>query len=88
MEKAKKDTKENIFTPKRNVRFFVVNFVGFAVMCAIFWPILDMLWSKLDGSTYTWTVSNGIIEPIVFSLIFTIIEFVAWNFFHPEKEKK
>ncbi|MBR3252496.1 hypothetical protein IKF84_00260 [Candidatus Saccharibacteria bacterium] len=51
----------------------------------IMWPLLELLFSKIDSSTYTWTWVNGILEPIIFGLIFCAIEFIGWNLFHKQK---
>ena len=80
------DKKENIFTPKKNVRFFFVSFIGLAIACMLIWPPLDMLFDSISGDTYSWSVWGGIGVPIIFSLILTSIEFIFWNFFHPNKK--
>ena len=77
--------KTSIFTPQRTVKFFIVSFIGTTIACMIIWPILELLFSKIDNSTYTWTWLNGIVEPLVFGLLATIVEFVGWNFFHKTK---
>ena len=81
------DKKDNILTPKRNVKYFILNTVVLAVACIVMWPLLEMLWAKLDGNTYEWTVIGGIVEPIAFAILCTIVEFVGWNLFHKEKKK-
>ncbi len=80
------EKKENIFTPHRTVRYFFVNLITMAVVAMIIWPLMDMLFSKFENSTYTWTIRNGIIEPCVFAVIITAIEFIFWNFFHKKKQ--
>ena len=80
------DKKDNIFTPKRNIRFFLVNFITLSVACMIIWPPLDMLFDLITGDTYSWDVWGGIGVPIIFSLIFTCIEFIFWNFFYSKKK--
>lgn len=77
--------KESIFTPKRTVKYFLINFVAMALIAMLIWPLLDLMFQGFDTSKYTWTWINGIIEPIVFAIIIDIIEFVFWNAFHKKK---
>ena len=80
------EKKENIFTPKRTVKFFIVDFIALAVVCIILWPLLDLLFSKIFDTPYEgWSVMGGIVRPIIFSLVLTIVEFTFWNFFHKKK---
>ena len=77
---------DNILTPKRTVKYFFINFAALSVASMIIWPLLDWLFSKIFNDAYEgWTVMNGIVTPVIFSLIFTIVEFVFWNLFHKEK---
>ena len=79
------EKQESIFTPKRTVKYFFINLITMAVMAMLIWPLLDMLFTKFDNSTYAWTVSGGIVQPCIFAVIITVIEFVFWNFFHKKK---
>ena len=79
------EEKENILTPKRTVKYFFINLISMAVAAMIIWPLMDMLLTKIDSSTYSWTVRNGIIEPCIFAVIIVVVEFVFWNFFHKKK---
>ena len=78
--------KDNIFTPKRTVKYFIVNLVTMTVVAMIVWPLLDMLLENIfDGGYKGWDVQRGIIEPCIFAVIITIVEFVFWNIFHKKK---
>lgn len=81
----KEEKKESIFTPKRTVKFFFVSLITMAIVAMIVWPLMDMLFSKIDNSNYSWTVRKGIVEPCIFAVVVTIVEFVGWNFFHKKK---
>ena len=79
--------KENIFTPKRTVKFFIVSYITLLIACMIIWPLMDIIFSAAEGKPYEgWNVGRGLVEPLIFALIFTIIEFVFWNFFHKKKQ--
>lgn len=80
-----KEKKTNIFTPKRTVGYFILTFVYTAIAAMLVWPLMELIFSKIDNTEYTWTWINGILEPWIFGLVFTVIEFVCWNFFHSKK---
>ena len=80
-----KEKKTNIFTPKRTVGYFILTFVYTAIAAMLVWPLMELIFSKIDNTEYTWTWINGILEPWIFGLMFTVIEFVCWNFFHSKK---
>lgn len=80
-----KEKETSIFTPKRTPSYFILTFVFTSIAAMVIWPLLDLLFSKIDGSEYTWTWINGILQPWIFGLVATIIEFIGWNFFHKQK---
>ena len=84
----KSSTKESIFTPKKTVTFFIVSVIGYSLAAMVIWPLLEFIFSKITNSEYSWTVIDGIVEPCIFGLVFTIIDFLAWDFFHKNNAKK
>lgn len=83
-----KETKENILTPKRTVKYFFITLVVLGITAMIIWPLMDMLFDNLFNDGYKgWTWQDGILGPWIFALIATVIEFVFWSFFHPDKNK-
>ena len=83
MQETKKAPKEkSIFTPERTVRFFIISVIGYIIAAMIIWPLMELLLSNMTGSSYTWTILNGIVEPCIFGLIITILEFLFWNLLH------
>ena len=79
------DKKTSIFTPQRTVKYFMLSFVVLAIACMAIWPLMDWLFSVIFNDTYSWTFVGGVITPCAFALIFTVLEFVFWNFFHKKK---
>ena len=80
---------ETIFTPKRTVKFFFVNLIVMGLVAMVIWPLMDMLFDSLwNGGYKGWTWQAGILEPWIFAVLITVIEFICWSFFHPEKKKK
>lgn len=77
--------KESIFTPKRTVSYFIINTITLFLAAMLIWPLLDLMFKGFNTSEYTWTWKNGILEPAIFGVVFSIIEFVLWNFFHKKK---
>ena len=77
--------KESIFTPKRTVKYFFLNFIVLFLAATLIWPLMDLMFQGFDPSKYTWTWQNGILEPAIFAIIFNIIEFIGWNAFHKKK---
>ena len=85
-EKSEKGKKESIFVPKRDARYFVLSFVLLAVACIVIWPLMDLLFCKITGTEYEgWGFLGGVVWPCIFALIFTVIEFAFWGFFHKKK---
>ena len=85
-KEAKATKKPNIFTPRKTVGFFFVSFISLTIACMILWPLLDILFNKIFGGEYEgWSWINGILEPVIFALVCTGIEFIFWNAFHKEK---
>ncbi|MDO4753237.1 MAG: hypothetical protein Q4A36_03350 [Candidatus Saccharibacteria bacterium] len=80
-----KEKNTNIFTPRRTVSYFILTFVSISIAAMIIWPLLDILFSKIENNEYTWNWISGILQPWIFGLVFTIIEFICWNFFHRQK---
>ena len=80
------EKKETIFTPKRTVKYFIVDFLVLFIACMIFWPLIDMLFDGIAGNSYPgWNPTDGILQPAVFAVIATCIEFIFWNFFHKKR---
>jgi hypothetical protein len=83
-----KETKESILAPKRTVKYFSITLVVMGITAMIIWPLMDMLFSNIFGDGYKgWTLQNGILEPWIFAIVATVVEFVFWNLFHPDKAK-
>ena len=83
---TKKET-ENIFTPKRTVKYFIVDYVVLFIACMILWPLLDLLFANIFNDPYEgWNAMDGIVRPAIFALIATAIEFIFWNFFHKKRK--
>ena len=80
-----KEKNTNIFTPRRTVSYFILTFVSISIAAMIIWPLLDILFSKIENNEYIWNWISGILQPWIFGLVFTIIEFICWNFFHKQK---
>ena len=78
MKEIKKSSK-SIFTPEKSVRFFIVSVIGYSVVAMIIWPLMELVYTKFTNSPYTWTVFDGIVEPCIFGVIITVIEFLVWN---------
>ena len=53
---------------------FIVTFIAYAVVCLIVWTLLDLI---ISHKTFTFSVSETIVKPAIWSLIFTIIDQVA-----------
>ena len=86
MQEAKKTSgNKSIFTPEKTVKFFIISVIGYTIAAMIIWPLLELIFSSITNSPYTWTVIDGIVEPFVFGIIFTIIEFLTWNFFNKKQ---
>ena len=85
MSEETKTKKDTIFTPKKTVKFFIVTAISNAIAAMIIWPIMELLFSKIDNSEYTWGLVNGIVEPVIFGVVFAIIEFICWDFFYKKK---
>lgn len=72
----------SILTPKRTPKYFFLNLFTLSVMAMLVWPFLDFAFKGFDTTVYTWTWQNGIMEPVIFGITFTCVEFICWNFFH------
>ncbi len=84
-----KEEKETIFTPKRTVKFFFVNLIGMGLVAMVVWPLMDMIFDNVWNGGYDgWTWETGILGPWIFAVVITVLEFVFWNFFHPNKDGK
>ena len=80
--------KTNIFTPRRTVPYFFLEVIAIGIAGMIIWPLLDLLFSKtIENKEFVWSVKDHIIEPLVFALIITNIEFIFWKRFHKENKK-
>ena len=75
MQSTKKPSK-SIFTPERTIRYFIVCVIVYSIAAMIVWPLLELIYTNFTNSPYTWTVVDGIVKPIVFGIIFTIVEFL------------
>ena len=73
---------KNIFTPEKTVRYFIVSVIGLTVVAMILWPLMELVWTKITNSPYAWTVFDGVVEPFIFGIVFTTIEFLSWNTFN------
>ena len=94
MSKQEKTTKDNskndlpsFLVPKKNLRFFLVNFGISTVVAAIIWPLLDLLFCFFDGSTFAYSPVEHILKPAEFMLFFTIIEFLTWDIWFKDGKK-
>ena len=79
MQETKKSSK-SIFTPEKTAKFFIISVIGYTIAAMIIWPLLELIYTKFTNSPYNWTVFDGIIEPLIFAIVFTTIEFLTWNF--------
>lgn len=77
---------DNIFTPQRTVKFFIVSVIGTTIAALIIWPLFDMLFDQISGKTFSYDVMDHVVWPIVFSIIINVLEFVFWNFFHKKSK--
>ena len=84
-EVKKAEAKDTILTPKRTVKFFIVNVVVCSIIGMIIWPLLDIIFCGIFGHTFEYSVSDHIIQPVIAMVIVTIIEFVGWNFWHKKR---
>ena len=86
MQKSRKTpNNKSIFTPEKTVRFFIVSAIGYTAAAMIIWPLLELIFAKISDSPYSWTAIDGILEPCIFGVIITTLEFLFWNFFHNKK---
>ena len=65
MTEEKKTNEKNIFTPERTAKYFFVSLIGTSIVALIIWPLLDMLFTQIDKTTFTYSVKNHIIVPII-----------------------
>lgn len=77
---------ENIFTPKRTAKYFIVSLIGTIIAALIIWPLLDMLFDQISGKTFSYNVMDHVVGPIIFSIIISVLEFIFWNFFHKKSK--
>lgn len=85
MQETKKSSDKSIFTPEKTVKFFIISVIGYSIAAMIIWPLLELVFSNFTNSSYTWTVVDGIIEPWIFGIVMTIIEFLCWDFLNKKK---
>ncbi len=80
--------KTNILTPRRTVSYFFLEVITIGIAGMIIWPLLDLLLSKtIENKDFVWNVKDHIVEPLIFALLITIIEFIFWKRFHKENKK-
>ena len=50
------------------------------VAAMIIWPLLDLLWTKvISHSDFTYTLSDYVLQPAIFAVIFGIITYICWK---------
>lgn len=58
--------------------------VGGIISAMIVFPIMDLIFCKIDKTPFKYTIFNHIIEPIIFGIVFGLI---TW-FIHKRQNKK
>ena len=67
---------ENLYK-KSKILYFLVYLIVFIVVAILLWPLFDLIVCNVfTHSEFVWTVQEHIIQPIVFGVIITIIEFL------------
>lgn len=78
VKSTKKSTKLDV--ERGSVKYYVIEFVCLFVAAIIIWPLLDMFISAVfTHSEFTYSVFQHILEPALFAVIFTIIDFVIYK---------
>ena len=91
MSEKKKSAKKGglSFEPERTVRFFIINVILSSIVAMIIWPLMDLLFCAVfTHEEFKYTFGNHIVEPVIFMLLVTVVEFLTWNVWHKDKKTK
>lgn len=79
-----KDKKKDIEIEKGSKLELILQTVGGIISAMIVFPIMDLIFCKIDKTPFKYTIFNHIIEPIIFGIVFGLI---TW-FIHKRQKKK
>ncbi|MBQ1528080.1 hypothetical protein IIZ77_00325 [Candidatus Saccharibacteria bacterium] len=65
---------------KNRIKSSLITALTTFVAAMIIWPLLDLLWTKvISHSDFNYTLSDYVLEPAIFAVIFGIITYIFWK---------